>query len=403
MRTAIVSTFPPRACGIGAFAADLRTAFLGTDAVEVAELIAVVHEPSSPQRRGLLATVAQAVRGDYVRAARMLGRRNIDVVLLQHEYGIFGGRDGEYVLSFARELAQPLVVTLHTVLSEPTSHQAEVLAELCEEAALVIVMTDTARRLLAESGTCSEQKIRVVPHGAPGRLNARAARAFEQGPRGGAAGDVFHLSTFGLISSGKGIENVIEALPAILETHPDVVYTIAGRTHPDVARREGERYRLMLERRALELGLEDHVVLDDRFLSADELSDLLAETDIFLTPYGSREQISSGALTFALAAGCAVVSTPYWYAQDMLDRVPDSSCRSATRRRSPERCAATSTARMLLPTRARKRDGSVRHSAGLRLPKPPPRSSEKQLSWHRGDVPPASPTCTSGGCAPTIC
>jgi glycosyltransferase involved in cell wall biosynthesis len=319
LRTAIVSTFPPRACGIGAFAADLRGALLGTDSLEVADLVAVVHEPSSPQRRGLLATIAQAVRGDYVRTARMLGRLDVDVVLLQHEYGIFGGRDGEYVLSFARELAQPLVVTLHTVLSEPTAHQAEVLTELCSEAELVIVMTDTALRLLVDSGACPEEKVRVVPHGAPARLIARAARAREDRPSRSPGGrDGFRLSTFGLISAGKGIETVIEALPTVVERYPDLVYTIAGRTHPDVERREGERYRLMLERRAFELGLGTHVVFDDRFLSVDELSVLLAHTDVFLTPYASREQIASGALTFALAAGCAVVSTPYWYAQDML-------------------------------------------------------------------------------------
>jgi glycosyltransferase involved in cell wall biosynthesis len=318
VRTAIVSTFPPRACGIGAFAADLRSALLGTDALEPADLIAVVHEPSSPQRRGLLATIAQSVRGDYVRTARMLGRLDVDVVLLQHEYGIFGGRDGEYVLSFARELAQPLVVTLHTVLSEPTPHQAEVLTELCGEAELVIVMTDTALRLLVDSGTCPAEKVRVVPHGAPARLIARAASAREQRSRRADFDGGIRLSTFGLISSGKGIETVIEALPAIVERHPDLVYTIAGRTHPDVERREGERYRLSLEQRAFELGLGTHVVFDDRFLSIDELSVLLGQTDVFLTPYASREQIASGALTFALAAGCAVVSTPYWYAQDML-------------------------------------------------------------------------------------
>src|SRR5213082_4243290 len=137
MRAAIVSTYPPRACGIGTFAADLRTTLAGTGAVRAADLVAVVHEPSSPQRRGLLATIAQAVRGDYVRTARMLGRLDVDVVLLQHEYGIFGGRDGEYVLSFAEALAQPLVVTLHTVLSAPTPHQPKVLTELCAQAELV--------------------------------------------------------------------------------------------------------------------------------------------------------------------------------------------------------------------------------------------------------------------------
>lgn len=314
MRTAIVSTYPPRACGIGAFAADLRGTLARVDGIESADLVAILNEPSSPQRRGVLATIAQAVRGDYVRTARMLGRLDIDVVLLQHEYGIFGGRDGEYVLSFARELAQPLVVTLHTVLSEPTRHQAEVLGELCAEAELVIVMTDTAVELLVSSGACAEEKVRVVPHGAPARLTARAAA--ESTARRTTTD--FRLSTFGLISPGKGLEVAIEALPAIVERHPEVVYTIAGRTHPDIARREGERYRLMLERRVVELDLGEHVEFDDRFLSLGELSDLLAATDVFVTPYRGREQISSGALTFAIAAGCGVVSTPYWYAQDML-------------------------------------------------------------------------------------
>jgi glycosyltransferase involved in cell wall biosynthesis len=248
----------------------------------------------------------------------MLGRLDVDVVLLQHEYGIFGGRDGEYVLSLAQELAQPLVVTLHTVLSAPTPHQAEVLTELCAEAELVIVMTDTALRLLVESGACPEEKVRVVPHGAPVWITSRAARDHQRasGPRGGGP---FRLSTFGLISPGKGLEWAIEALPTMIERHPEIVYTIAGRTHPDVSYREGERYRLMLERRVHELGLEAHVEFDDRFLTIDELSDLLASTDVFLTPYANREQIASGALTFAIAAGCAVVSTPYWYAQDMLE------------------------------------------------------------------------------------
>jgi glycosyltransferase involved in cell wall biosynthesis len=319
VRTAIVSTYPPRACGIGTFAADVRATLVGVDGVDGADFVAVVNEPSRPQRRGLLSTIEQGVRGDYVRTARMLGRLDVDVVLLQHEYGIFGGADGEYVLSFAEELAQPLVVTLHTVLSEPTPHQLAVLSGLCERAELVIVMTDTAQRLLVGCGACPEEKVRVVPHGAPSRITARASTgaAASSGPYARTADRVV-LSTFGLISPGKGLETVIEALPAMIERHPEIVYVIAGRTHPDVAHREGERYRLMLERRVLELDLGEHVEFDDRFLSIDELSDLLAATDVFVTPYRNREQIASGALTFAIAAGCAVVSTPYWYAQDML-------------------------------------------------------------------------------------
>jgi glycosyltransferase involved in cell wall biosynthesis len=320
VRTAIVSTYPPRVCGIGTFAADVRATLLGVEGIDRADLVAVVNEPSSPQRHGVLATIAQAVRGDYVRTARMLGRLDVDVVLLQHEYGIFGGPDGEYVLSFARNLSQPLVVTLHTVLSEPTPHQAEVLAELCAEAELVIVMTETALRLLVASGACPKEKVRVVPHGAPTRLTTRAAGLADARTLGHypAKGSRFLLSTFGLISPGKGLETAIDALPAIVERHPEVGYVIAGRTHPDVARREGEQYRLMLERRVLELGLGDKVEFDDRFLAIEELSDLLAATDVFVTPYHGREQIASGALTFAIAAGCGVVSTPYWYAQDML-------------------------------------------------------------------------------------
>ena len=327
MRTAIVSTYPPRACGIGSFAADVRSALLGLDEIDRVEKVVIVNEPSRPQRPGLTATIAQAARGDYIRAARILGHLDIDVVLLQHEYGIFGGRDGEYVSSLVEELAQPLVVTLHTVLSEPTDHQAKMLESVCRQAELVIVMTDSARRLLVDGGTCEAAKIRVVPHGAPPviaqRADAYAAeRAREVGARMrttyGADGDRFLLSTFGLISAGKGLETAIQALPAIVERHPDVLYVIAGRTHPDVAHREGERYRLGLEQAVLDLGLEDHVEFDDRFLSVDEIAGLLAGTDVFVTPYRDREQISSGALTFGIAAGCAIVSTPYWYAQDML-------------------------------------------------------------------------------------
>jgi glycosyltransferase involved in cell wall biosynthesis len=327
VRTAIFSTFPPRACGIGTFSFDVRKALLDVHDVDDVSALVVVDEPSSPQHPEILQTISQGARGDYVRAARSLGRTDVDVVLLQHEYGIFGGRDGEYVLSFARELSQPLVVTLHTVLSSPTPHQLHVVTALCDEAELVIVMTETARRLLVQVGACAEEKIEVVPHGAPTQLGAaRAELDAGRRPRyvpGDAGGyerieSRFLLSTFGLLSPGKGIEVMIEAMPSIVERHPNVLYVIAGRTHPQVARRAGEAYRLSLERRILDLGLSEHVQLDDRFLAIDELADLLAATDVFVTPYSNREQSSSGALTFALAAGCATVSTPYWYASDML-------------------------------------------------------------------------------------
>ena len=324
---AIFSTYPPRACGIGTFSFDVRAALLDLSGIDDVSPVAVVDEPLSPQGSDLLATVSQEVRRDYVRAARLLNRLDIDVVLLQHEFGIYGRLDGEYVLSFAQELAQPLVVTLHTVLSHPSPHQLWVLTALCDRAERVIVMTDTARRLLVEVGASTAEKIRVVPHGAPVVLGRRrdehaaGRRPLYVAPAPGGYERMqsrFLLSTFGLLSAGKGLETAIEALPLIVERHPEVVYLIAGRTHPQVARREGERYRIMLERLIVDLGLSDHVAFDDRFLSIDELADLLAATDVFLTPYRNREQISSGSLTFAIAAGCAAVSTPYRYAEDML-------------------------------------------------------------------------------------
>lgn len=327
MRAAILSTYPPRACGIGTFSHDVRQALLTVDDVEDVSALVIVDQPSAPQRPEILQTISQGARGDYVRAARSLARTDVDVVLLQHEYGIFGGRDGDYVLSFVHELSQPLVVTLHTVLASPTPGQLAVLTSLCDEAERVIVMTESARRMLERLGACDVSKVAVVPHGAPPQL-AAARPGLDRGrtPRylTATAGGFeemesrFVLSTFGLISPGKGLEVMLDALPDVIDRHPEALYVIAGRTHPQVARRRGEEYRLLLERRVLDLGLGEHVVFDDRFLSIDELADLLAATDVFVTPYASREQSSSGSLTFALAAGCAAISTPYWYARDVL-------------------------------------------------------------------------------------
>ena len=214
LRAAIVSTFPPRACGIGTFAADVRGALIGLDEVDSVAKVVVVDDPSRPQRPGVVATISQAARGDYVRAARILGRHDVDVVLLEHEYGIFGGRDGEYILSLAEELTQPLVVTLHTVLSEPTVRQARILGSLCAHAALVIVMTETALRLLVDSGTCPEAKVRVVAHGAPTLLIQRARAAAIDAPtstREERLQGHFVLSSFGLLSPGKGLEHVLRS------------------------------------------------------------------------------------------------------------------------------------------------------------------------------------------------
>ncbi len=278
-----------------------------------------------------MTVIRQDVLSDYAAAAEELSSR-VDVVLIEHEFGIFGGDAGEFVLTLAQKLTVPMVVTLHTVLSAPSVEQASVLRALCRLAAMVTVFTETARRMVIEAELVDPDRVCVVPHGAPDLL----AGVPRSNGVDGLPGDVVAglaeqprvvidrlerrtvLATFGLISASKGLELAVEALPSIVAAHPEVCYLIAGQTHPEVVKQDGERYRLGLERLVGDLGLTDHVIFLDRFLTVEELAVLLAGTDLYLTPYRSREQIVSGALTFAVAAGCAVVSTPYFYAEDLL-------------------------------------------------------------------------------------
>jgi glycosyltransferase involved in cell wall biosynthesis len=326
MRLAIVSTYPPRPCGIGTFSRDLRSALLEVDSSLEIDVVAIVRDHHSSTQPEVLSVIRQDVRADYVAVPALLDGRGTDVVLIEHEYGIFGGDAGSYVLSLVQDLRQPFVVTLHTVLSAPSARQAEVLGELCQRAALVTVFTDTARRMVVDAGIAPAARVRVIPHGAPTALLPQIADATDAAAadHDGSHRTMAHLegrtvlSTFGLISAGKGIETAIEALAEIAQVHPEVLYLVAGQTHPEVVKEEGERYRLSLERLVRDRGLERNVQFLDRFLSIEELAFLLSSTDLYLTPYRSREQIVSGALTFAIVAGCPVVSTPYFYAEDLL-------------------------------------------------------------------------------------
>lgn len=322
MRVAIVSTYPPRPCGIGTFARDVRQALIETDPSVEVDVLSIVRDQNAPTEPEVLSVIRQEVRADYVAAPALLDARGTDVVLIEHEYGIFGGNEGAFVLSLVKRLRQPFVVTLHTVLSEPTVAQLTVLGELCQRATLVTVFTETARRMVVDSAVAPAALVRVVPHGAPTALLPPRPNDETSPPAPRAT--IAHLegrtvlSTFGLISAGKGVEIAIKALPAIRAQHPDVLYLVAGQTHPEVVKSEGERYRLSLQRLVRDLDLERNVQFLDHFLSTEELASLLASTDLYLTPYRSREQIVSGALTFAVVAGCPVVSTPYFYAEDLL-------------------------------------------------------------------------------------
>jgi glycosyltransferase involved in cell wall biosynthesis len=324
IRVGVVSTYPPRACGIGTFSRDLRQALLGTGTVSGVDVAAVVRECDDGQAAEVVTRIRQDQHGEYVAAAHSLERHGADVVMIEHEYGIFGGQDGAHVLSLASELRRPVVLTLHTVLSSPGLGQAQTLRALCDLATLVCVFTETARRMVVDARLVSPERVRVVPHGGPPELLPRSRghdASLLRGPGAPAHGDRNGgpvLATFGLISPGKGIECAVAAMPAILARHPETRYVVAGQTHPEVAKASGEEYRLSLERLARDLDVSDRVVFDDRFLDIEDLASMLAATTIYLTPYRSREQIVSGALTFATVAGCPTVSTPYFYAEDLL-------------------------------------------------------------------------------------
>ena len=300
MRVAIVTTYRPRACGIAVFSGDLHCALLESQPSLDVGVVSIVRGTPSESPPEVVTTIRQDVASDYPAAAQELARRGTDVVLIEHEYGIFGGEAGEFVLGLTAELRMPVVVTLHTVLSDPSPQQAATLSALCRQAALVMVFTETARQMVVEQGLATADQVRVVPHGAPDVLNAVASAwtdrrslptvgltqaANELGLDRLASRTV--LSTFGLISASKGLELMIRALPPVVAARPDVLYLIAGQTHPEVVKHEGESYRLGLEQLVHELDLDEHVAFLDRFLSVDELAVLLARTDLYLTPYRS--------------------------------------------------------------------------------------------------------------------
>jgi Glycosyltransferase len=251
---------------------------------------------------------------DYVFVARALNDCGTGVVSIQHEYGIWGGRDGDYVLDFVRELRRPKVVTLHTVLRNPTPSQRHVLASLIEAADASVVMSRAAASLLTRAYGVDGSRLDVIPHGVP---SLPLVSPDSVKPRLGLNSDPVILS-FGLLGPGKGYETVIEAMPEVVDAVPNARYVVLGATHPDLLRHEGEKYRRSLEARAVALGVADQVMFVDRFVSPRELGTWLGAADIFVTPYPNLDQIVSGTLSYAMGAGKAIVSTPYAYASELL-------------------------------------------------------------------------------------
>ena len=250
----------------------------------------------------------------YRRAADFLNFNNAEVLCVQHEFGIYGGAAGSHLLALLKEVRMPVVTTLHTVLRDPNPTQRKVMDELVRRSDRIVVMAQKGSEILQETYGVPLQKIDVIPHGIPD-LPFLESSCFK-GQFGVEGRDV--LLTFGLLGPGKGIEHVIEALPEIVKQHPQVVYLVLGATHPHLVAREGERYRLGLERLAEDRGVKEHVIFYNRFVSLEDLTEFIGATDIYLTPYLNEAQITSGTLAYVFGAGKAVVSTPYWHAQELL-------------------------------------------------------------------------------------
>jgi glycosyltransferase involved in cell wall biosynthesis len=315
-RVAIIGNYLPRRCGIATFTTDLCDALHAE--YEATELLALpVNDTeegySYPAR--IRFELSQDELASYRQAADFLNFSNIDLVCVQHEYGIFGGPAGAHILELLRRLQMPIVTTLHTVLREPNFDQRMVMEEIAALSDRLIVMSRQAAEILQEVFQVPNSKIDLIPHGIPDL--AFTDPQFYKETFGTEGKDV--LLTFGLLSPNKGIENVIKALPAILSKHSNVVYMISGVTHPHVLRHEGEKYRLYLQQLAKDLGVEANVIFRNRFVSPQELVEVIGAADIYITPYKHKGQVVSGTLAYALSAGKAIISTPYLHATELLD------------------------------------------------------------------------------------
>jgi len=314
-KIAFLGDYLPRKCGIATFTTDLRCAVAAKFpdrqclVVPVNDLAAGYDYPAEVRFE-----IAEQDLPSYLRAADFLNITDVDVVCVEHEFGIFGGPAGSHVLALLRELQMPIVTTLHTVLREPNTEQRRVMRDLIRLSTRLVVMSERGRQFLRDVYQAPAVKIDFIPHGIPDMPFADPN--FFKDEFGVAGRQV--LLTFGLLSPNKGIEYALRALPDIIREFPSVVYIVLGQTHPNLLRNEGEAYRLSLERLAKDLGVLKHVVFFNRFVELEELMRFIGAADIYLTPYLTEAQITSGTLAYAFGAGNAVVSTPYWHAAELL-------------------------------------------------------------------------------------
>ncbi len=313
---AVIGNYLPRQCGIATFTTDLCTA-LAKELPNPEAVIAVAMDDvpgGYPYPERVRFEIRDNIPADYLRAAEYLNVKEIDIAVLQHEYGIFGGRCGVNVFQLLENLRMPILATLHTILPEPSPDQKAILVRLGKTCERLIVMSQGARKILGEVYQIPEEKVAVIPHGIPDVPFVDSC--FYKDHFGLENRKV--ILTFGLLGPGKGLEVMIEAMPQVIERHPDAIYVILGATHPHVLRATGEKYRHELQQKVHLLGLEKHVMFYNQFLDLPSLMQFISTADVYVTPYPKRDQIVSGTLTYAMGAGKAVVSTPYLYAEELL-------------------------------------------------------------------------------------
>ena len=316
LNIAFVGNYSPRICGIATFTTDLcetTAKQLGRRSHVFAVAVNDTDQGYAYPRR-VEFTIQKNQQSDYYEAANFVNASNADAVCVQHEYGIYGGWDGVYILSLISSLSVPVVVVLHTVLKTPTPNQKKIIQEMAQRASQLVVMSELAVTLLQEVYSVPTEKIMRLYHGTPDFTaldNSRYKKRFQVERKQ-------TLLTFGLLSPNKGIETAIKALPELVREFPELIYVVLGKTHPNVRKEYGEKYRTGLVALVDKLGLQEHVIFDDRFVSLEELCAWLMAADIYITPYLNEAQIVSGTLSYAVGAGTAIISTPYWYAKELL-------------------------------------------------------------------------------------
>src|SRR5512136_1849696 len=314
-RIAFLGDYLPRKCGIATFTSDLLAAVAAEHRHSECFAVPVNDREGGYEYPEVVRfEVEEQDLASYQRAADFLNISNVDIVCVQHEFGIFGGPAGSHLLALLRELKMTVVTTLHTVLREPNSEQRRVMQELIARSTRLVVMADRGRQMLQDVYQAPPGKIDMIPHGIP---NIPFVDPNFYKDQFGVEGRKV-LLTFGLLSPNKGIEHVLNALPRILAEFPDVVYIVLGATHPNELREQGEAYRLSLERLAKRNKVPKNVIFYNRFVELDELKEFIGAADIYITPYLNEAQITSGTLAYTFGAGKAVVSTPYWHASELL-------------------------------------------------------------------------------------